>query len=180
MNGQKKGGCGHFMAEWDQHVSCPACRDCVFPDRPCPVCLAFSPEQRELASSARRLRLQRQKRKAAKASSRSRSVSGTAGSWEGDGLGLPRLTSFPTVAGQGWEEESVESGPLPIDESVASPRPTRPRVESKNTSRFIGLLSVFSERRWQACTPFLSRRAGRGCSARVSLATSFPSRPVDR
>ena len=24
MNGQKKGGCGHFMAEWDQHVSCPA------------------------------------------------------------------------------------------------------------------------------------------------------------
>ena len=135
MNGQKKGGCGHFMAEWDQHVSCPACRDCVFPDRPCPVCLAFSPEQRELASSARRLRLQRQKRKAAKASSRSGSVSGTAGSWEGDGLGLPRLTSFPTVAGQGGEEESVASGPLPIDESVASPRPTRPRVESKNTSR---------------------------------------------
>ena len=135
MNGQKKGGCGHFMAEWDQHVSCPACRDCVFPDRPCPVCLAFSPEQRELASSARRLRLQRQKRKAAKASSRSGSVSGTAGSWEGDGLGLPRLTSFPTVAGQGGEEDSVESGPLPIDESVASLRPTRPRVESKNTYR---------------------------------------------
>ena len=133
MNGQKKGGCGHFMAEWDQHVSCPACRDCVFPDRPCPVCLAFSPEQRELASSARRLRLQRQKRKAAKASSRSGSVSGTAGSWEGDGLGLPRLTSFPTVAGQGGEEESVESGPLPIDESLASPRPTRPRVESRET-----------------------------------------------
>ena len=179
------------MAEWDQHVSCPACRDCVFPDRPCPVCLAFSPEQRELASSARRLRLQRQKRKAANASSRSGSVSGTARSWEGDGLGLPRLTSFPTVAGQGGEEESVESGPLPIDESVASPRATRPRVESKNTSRprsrdvegFIGLLSVFSERRWQACTPFLSRLcsgAGRGCIARVSLATSFPSRPVDR
>ena len=34
MNGQKKGGCGHFMAEWDQHGTCPACRDCVFPDRP--------------------------------------------------------------------------------------------------------------------------------------------------
>ena len=107
----------------------------MFPDRPCPVCLAVSPEQRELASSARRLCLQRQKRKAAKASSRSGSVSGTAGPWEGDGVGLPRLTSFPTVAGQGGEEESVESGPLPIDESVASPRPTRSRVESKNTSR---------------------------------------------
>ena len=189
MNGQKKGGCGHFMAEWDQHVSCPACRDCVFPDRPCPVCLAFSPEQRELASSARCLRLQRQKRKAAKASSRAGSVSGTAGSCEGDGVGLPRLTPFPTVAGQGGEEESVESGPLPIDESVSSPRPTRSRVESGNTSRpwsrdgFIGLLSGFSERRWQACTPFLSRfcsGAGRGCIARVSLATSLPWRPLDR
>ena len=52
MNGQRKGGCGHFMAEWDQHVSCPACRDCVFPDRPCPVCLAFTQEQRDLASYA--------------------------------------------------------------------------------------------------------------------------------
>ena len=135
MNGQKKGGCGHFVAEWDQHVSCPACHDCMFPDRPCPVCLAFSPEQRKLASSARRLCLQRQKRKAAKATSRSGSVSGTAGSWEGDGVGLPRLTSFPTVAGQGGEEKSVASGPLPIDESVASPRPTRSRVESGNTSR---------------------------------------------
>ena len=29
----------------------------------------------------------------------------------------------------------MESGPLPIDESVASPRPTRSRVESGNTSR---------------------------------------------
>ena len=101
--------------------------------------IACSPTARVLSvwhfSSARRLRLQRQKRKAAKASSRSGSVSGTAGSWEGDGVGLPRLTSFPTVAGQGGEKEGMESGPLPIDESVASPRPMRSRVESKNTSR---------------------------------------------
>ena len=136
MNGQKKGGCGQFMAEWDQHVSCPACRDCVFPDRPCPVCLAFTPEQRDLASSARRLRLQRQRRKAPRAGSRSGgSLSGTAGSWEGDGVGRPRITSVPTVPGQGGEEDSVASRPRQIDESGASPRPKGSRVESRSTSR---------------------------------------------
>ena len=136
MNGQKKGGCGHFMAEWDQHASCPACCDCVFPDRPCPVCLAFTPEQRDLASSARRLRLQRQRRKAARAGSLfGGSLSGTAGSWEGDDVGRPIFTSVPTVPGQGGEEDSVASRPRQIDESGASPRPKGSRVESRSTYR---------------------------------------------
>ena len=44
---------------------------------------------------------------------------------------LPRSPLSQDRAGK----RRVESGPLPIDESVASPRPMRPRVESKNTSR---------------------------------------------
>ena len=102
MNGQKKGGCGHFMAEWDQHV------------------------QRDLASSAASETEGGQGRFALR-----RESSGTTGSWEGDGVGLLRLTSVPTVPGQGGEEESVASGPYAdilhlvyeLNEDISPPAP---------------------------------------------------------
>ena len=58
---------------WDPHSLCPGCRDWFFPDNPCRVCEALTPEQRARSIQARALRLCRQVRRAGSAGSVSRS-----------------------------------------------------------------------------------------------------------
>ena len=71
--GQRRGTCGYVMASFDSHLVCACCRDkgkgkdpCVEKtDLDCPICLAFSPEQR-LQLSTPSYKIKKEKREAKK------------------------------------------------------------------------------------------------------------------
>ena len=53
-SGQKKGGCGHIMANFDTHIRCAQCREkgagsdpCVQGKEDCAACLLLTPEQQK-------------------------------------------------------------------------------------------------------------------------------------
>ena len=72
--GQKRGGCGHVMANFDQHTFCARCRDknkgtdpCVEnKGQECKFCLAFTPEQLAQISTPS-YKIKKEKREARKA-----------------------------------------------------------------------------------------------------------------
>ena len=63
-SGQRKGGCGHIMANFDAHIRCACCREkgagsdpCVQGKDDCTACLLLTPEQRkQLAMPTYKLR----------------------------------------------------------------------------------------------------------------------------
>ena len=71
--GQRRGTCGHVMANFDSHLVCACCSGkgkgkdpCVEkPDSDCQICLAFSPEQR-LQLSTPSHKIKKEKREAKK------------------------------------------------------------------------------------------------------------------
>ena len=64
LSGQRKGGCGHIMANFDTHVCCARCREkgsgtdpCVQGKDDCAACLLLTPDQRkQLATPTYKLR----------------------------------------------------------------------------------------------------------------------------
>ena len=66
-SGQRKGGCGHIMANFDTHIHCAWCREkgsgsdpCVQGKDNCAACLLLTPEQwKQLATFTYKLRMEK-------------------------------------------------------------------------------------------------------------------------
>ena len=125
--GQRRGTCGHVVASFDSHLVCACCRDkgkgkvtCVEkPDSDCPVCLAFSPEQR-LQVSTPSYKIKKEKREAKKLESTP--------SIDSESLVDP---SDVAILGAVYQQGSVESPP-----TVAPPE-KKTKKEKASTSQTV-------------------------------------------
>ena len=111
--GQRRGGCGHVMASFDQHSYCARCREkfkggdpCVEKDTlQCKFCLALTPEQLTQISTPS-YKLKKEKREARKSES-------ATPSHEPSELVDPANVSIIGVVGQPSADKSPASSSMP-------------------------------------------------------------------
>ena len=134
--GQRRGGCGHVMASFDQHSYCARCREKFKGGDPCvekkdtsqcKFCLALTPEQLTQISTPS-YKLKKEKREARKSES-------TTPSHEPSELVDPANVSVIGVVGQPSADKSPASSSMPPEKKSKKEKPPSKSKKSESDSK---------------------------------------------